>query len=304
MSCTALSRRRLLVAGMSAVLTSACSSGSVRARPDVDEALAALHRQSGGRLGVHVLDTGTGQSFGIHDDEMFALCSTFKLLLAAAVLHRHEREEDAAWLDRALPFKAKDLVPHSPITERHLPQGSISIRQACHATMTLSDNAAANLLLPLVGGPAGLTSFLRNHCDDPASRLDRMEPELNSNLPGDPRDTTTPRAMARTTGRLLAGDVLTEPSKRQLAAWLESATTGLTRVRAGLPPRWRAGDKTGTGVNGAANDVAVAWPPGQRLPIVIAVYMSGSPHATAQLNQVHAQVGTLVAAHWPQYQGG
>jgi len=169
----------------------------------------------------------------------------------------------------------------------------LSIRELCAAAVELSDNVAANLLLPLIGGPAGLTAFMRES-GDTVTRLDRNEPELNSNLPDDLRDTSSPRALVESMQRLLLGPRLAAPSRAALIAWLTNSRTGLQRLRAGLPADWRAGDKTGTGPRGAVNDAAIAWPAG-RAPILIAVLMSGSPHPAALLGEAHAQIARLVA---------
>jgi beta-lactamase class A len=75
---------------------------------------------------------------------------------------------------------------------------------------------------------------------------------------------------------------------------MAASRTGLERVRAGLPKSWNTGDKTGTGENGAVNDIAIAYPPGRR-PIFIAVYMSESQLATPELNAAHAEIGGVVA---------
>jgi len=286
-----LNRRTLLRLGGAGLLGLAAvrnASGAGHAA-----ALADIERRCGGRLGLHAIDTGSGRTLGHRSDERFAMASTFKLLLAAAVLHRQDQSPGV--LDQRLPVRQADLIAHSPITSRHLADGFITARDACEATVQVSDNAAANLLLPLVGGPAGLTSFVRARCGDAITRLDRNEPALNTNLPDDARDTTTPRAMAQTMRQLLAGPVLAPASRDQLIAWLQGATTGMARLRAGLPKDWRTGDKTGTGANGAANDVAITWPPG-RAPIVMSVYLSGSTQPSAVLDAAHAHAAAVVAA--------
>jgi beta-lactamase class A len=169
----------------------------------------------------------------------------------------------------------------------------MTVRDLCAATIEVSDNTAANLLLPLIDGPEGLTRWLRG-LGDQVTRLDRNEPDLNSNLPDDPRDTTSPRAMAETTARLLTSDLLSQESRALLSEWLVNAHTGRKRIRAGLPQGWLAGDKTGTGARGSVNDVAIAWPVG-RAPVVIAVYLSGSEHPTPELEAIHSRVGALLA---------
>ena len=290
------SRRTLLLGSACAglvVLGQDAFAGPTKTGTGAQAALADIEKRSGGRVGVHAIDTASGRALGWRSDERFAMASTFKMLLAAAVLHRHDGAP-GGMLDQRLPVRQPDLIAHSPVTATHLADGFITARQACEATVQVSDNAAANLLLPLVSGPAGLTAFLREQCGDAVTRQDRTEPTLNTNLPGDPRDTTTPSAMAQTMRRLLTGQVLSSASREQLIAWLVGATTGMARLRAGLPRDWRTGDKTGTGANGAANDVAITWPPG-RAPIVMAVYLSGSGQSSAVLDATHARVAAVVA---------
>ncbi|XEG70892.1 class A beta-lactamase [Pseudomonas sp. abacavir_1] len=255
------------------------------------ERLKQLERDSGGRLGVAVLDTGNGRRFGLREDERFPLCSTFKLLLAACVLARVDRGEEQ--LARRIVYSQADLVEYSPVSERHVGQPGMSVAELCEAAITLSDNGAANLLLASLGGPAGLTDWLRSTGDD-ISRLDRNEPTLNQALPGDPRDTSTPRAMVATLQRLLLGDILQPASRDQLNAWLAANKTGDKRIRAGLPTGWKVGDKTGTGERGTSNDVAILRPPG-RAPILVAAYLTGSPASAEKREAVLAEVGRLAA---------
>jgi beta-lactamase class A len=185
-------------------------------------------------------------------------------------------------LDDRIRYGRDELVTYSPVTERHADADGMTVGQLCEATMTLSDNTAANLLLHGLGGPEGLTAWLRSIGDD-LTRLDRWETALNEARPGDPRDTTTPAAMLVTMQRLTLGDVLSPGSRAQLVAWLRANRTGDTRLRAGLPPGWQAGERTGTGPNGTSNDVGLVWPPGGA-PILVAAYLTGGrprwPHVT------------------------
>jgi beta-lactamase class A len=80
----------------------------------------------------------------------------------------------------------------------------MTIGDLCFAALDMSDNTATNLLIDRIGGPEDVTAFLRE-IGDPISRLDRREPELNTFAPGDPRDTTTPEAMAATLETMLTG---------------------------------------------------------------------------------------------------
>jgi beta-lactamase class A len=164
------------------------------------------------------------------------------------------------------------------------------------AAVTSSDNTAANLLLSRVGGPSGLSEFFRS-CGDETTRLDRNEPMLNENLPGDERDTTTPRAMVSLMETILLGNVLGEVSKQRLVVWLSGSKTGAERLRAGFPPGYRVGNKTGTGNRGAVGDVALARLPGTK-PILIACYMSGSTAPLDRLAPTHAEIARNVVVEF------
>jgi len=255
---------------------------------------AAVEHSLGGRIGVAAVDTQNGGHLAHRSGERFAMCSTFKWLLSAAVLSKVERS--GGTLDQPLRFRAKDLLTHSPVTGSHLAglAGQLSLRDLCQAVVEVSDNTAANTLLRYLGGPHAVTAYAR-HLGDPSTRLDRIELSLNSNLPGDPRDTTTPVAMIQTMRKVLIGDALSDRSRDLLIDWLKNSQTGLQRLRAGLPAGWIVGDKTGTGDNGAANDLAIIWPP-QRAPILIAAYCDAADATPDALDSAHAAIGRLVAA--------
>jgi beta-lactamase class A len=229
-----------------------------------------IEAEAGGRLGVAMIDTHDGHRFAWRGGARFPMCSTFKFLLAAAILKR--ADAGRLRLDRALPVSKADYVPHSPTVEKHF-GGTLTIAALCEATITLSDNAAANLLLPLVGGPAGFTAFLRA-LGDPVTRLDRIEPFMSEAKPGDLRDTTTPAAMLHSLNAVVLGNTLKPSSRTQLGQWLIDNKTGGARIRAGVPAGWRVGDKTGTSGNGVVGDVAIIWPP-ERKPLLLTTYFDG-----------------------------
>lgn len=295
-------RRGIIAAGAGLALAG-CASGNpsptpsrpIAVKPRVATRIASLEARLGGRIGVSAIDTGSNVEIGYRAQERFAMASTFKWLLAAGML---KRCEEGLNLDAVIYYTPSDIVPTSPITSAHIDaatgMGTLSIEQLCEAIVTVSDNTAANLLLVPMFGPEGLTRFLRES-GDAHTRLDRREPELNENRPGDERDTTAPHAMARTLRRILtADDVLNAGSRARLIGWMEKAATGLDRLRAGFPEGWRAGDKTGTGGNGAHNDCCIVWPPG-RPPIVIASYLSESSAPNSDKAAAHAEIARLIA---------
>jgi len=254
--------------------------------------IAKLESRHGGRLGVAALDMEGRTSLSHRGGERFAMCSTFKFLLAAAVAARVDAGKDQ-W-DRKIPYGKKDLLSWAPVTgkEENLTAGSMTVASLCEASMTWSDNTAANLLLDTIGGPGGLTKYLRS-IGDTTTRLDRNEPGLNANVTGDERDTTTPAAMVATMEEFLLEKTLTVGSQKKLIGWLVANRTGDKRIRAAMDPAWRVGDKTGTGENGAANDIAVIWPTARK-PFLLAVFYT-SPDATAeQRDSVIADAAKLV----------
>ena len=252
--------------------------------------IAELDKRSGGRLGVAVLDTSTGSIVAHRGHERFPMCSTFKVSAAALVLHRVDRGIER--LDRRIAILQADILDYAPVTKLHV-GGSMSIAELCEAAITMSDNTAANLVLASFGGPPALTKFWRS-VGDTETRLDRKEPELNFDKPGDPADTTTPVAMARNLRRFIFGGVLKPSSRETLSKWLKANKTGDARLRAGLPHDWVIGDKTGSGGNRTANDIAVIWP-SNRKPFLVAAYLTEGPDSDSGRNTILADVGRAVA---------
>ncbi|NUP28584.1 MAG: class A beta-lactamase [Nocardia sp.] len=269
----------LAVSALSA--TTACDSGpgTTVATAPADAAgqavttqqFADLEAAHDARLGVFAVDTADGRSVAYRDGERFPMASTFKGLACGALLHRHPLS--SGFFDRVIRYPRTDLVENSPVTEQHVDTG-MTVAALCEAAITVSDNTAGNQILKLLDGPAGFTAFLRTLGDD-ISRLDRWETELNTAIPGDERDTTTPAALAADYRALVVGDSLAEPERAQLTSWLVASATGANRIRAGLPADWTVGNKTGSPAYGSALDIAVAWPPG-RAPLVIAVLTTRS----------------------------
>lgn len=286
-----IQRRTLLLAASVLPLAGACTAWSgAGSQTSAEAQLAELERASGGRLGVAGFNTGSGVRLQHRAHERFPLCSTFKLMLAAAVLERSTR--DGSLLSRNLSYGKGDLIDHSPITEKHVATG-MTVAAMCAATIQYSDNAAANLLLKELGGPATVTAFARG-IGDQTFRLDRTEPELNTSIPGDPRDTTTPSAMSDSIQRLVLGDALGAAQRDQLKTWLLGNTTSTERFLAGVPAGWKVGDKTGSGSYGSTNDVGVLWPPAGA-PIVLSVYLTFPQKDAKGRNDVIASAARIAA---------
>ncbi|MCD9027081.1 class A beta-lactamase [Luteimonas sp. BDR2-5] len=286
------SRRAFLKFAGTAALSATAAPLLARAAGAAAPDFAALEAASGGRLGVALMRSDGGIRAGHRADERFPMCSTFKYLLAAAVLARADAGRLS--LDGRVPVRAADIIDHAPVTGRHVGK-DVTVRDLCRATMIWSDNPAANLLLPLVGGPAGLTAFLRAH-GDAVTHSDRYEPMMNRFVPGDPRDTSTPAAMAANLRRFVLGEALRPDARAQLGDWLIDNQTGDRRIRAGWPDGWRIGDKTGA-ATGISNDIAVLWPADGGPPWLLACYLQGSPLEAAGRDDVLRQAALLASAY-------
>lgn len=291
-----MNRRTLLLACAAASLlgTGACTTvakvpaANTRKTSAAEDLLAQLEASSGGRLGVAAFDVGNNAQILHRADERFPLCSTFKVIAVSAILNLGTK--DASVLKRRVAVHAQELVAHSPITGKHA-GADMSVADLCAAALQYSDNTAANLLVKLLGGTSAVTAFARLAGDE-TFRLDRWETELNSAIPGDPRDTSTPANMARSLQGLALANVLAEPQREQLQTWLKGNTTGATRIRAGVPSDWVVGDKTGAGSHGTTNDIAVIWPP-TGSPIVLAVYFTQPAKDAPPRNDVVADAARI-----------
>lgn len=258
--------------------------------PQVQQQLAALEKQHMGRLGVFAIDTASGSTLQLNGHQRFAFCSTFKVIAVGAILHHSLSHH--GFLDQRIHYQKSDLVTYSPITEKHLDNG-MTIAELCAAALQYSDNTAGNLLMKQLGGPAGITAYARS-IGDTTFRLDRWETELNSAIPGDERDTTTPAAMAASLQKLTLGTALPEAQRQQLVNWMKGNTTGNKRIRAGMPTEAIIADKTGGGDYGTTNDVAVVWLSGRAPWVVVIYFTQPNQHASAN-NEAIAEAARIIS---------
>ncbi|MFD6081014.1 class A beta-lactamase [Streptomyces hydrogenans] len=299
------SRRTALALGAGTALTAALGLAGAgpahaltapagRAEDGVAARFRALEERYGARLGVHAHDVRTGRTLAHRDDERFPMCSTFKTLAVAAVLR--DLDHDGTFLARRLHYTAAYVARSgwSPVTgsTENIARG-MTVAELCDATIRFSDNTAANLLLRELGGPTAITRFARS-VGDPVTRLDRWEPRLNSAEPWRITDTTTPRAIARTYGRLVLGRVLEPADRALLTDWLLRNTTSLARFRKGLPADWTVADKTGGGEYGTNNDVGVTWPPDGG-PILLSVLTTRPEPEAEGVDELVAAAAAVVA---------
>ncbi|WP_281080321.1 SHV/LEN/OKP family class A beta-lactamase [Klebsiella quasivariicola] len=272
----------------------ACLPLPLFAGPQPLEQIKISESQLSGRVGYVEMDLASGRTLAAwRADERFPLTSTFKVLLCGAVLARVDAGVER--LDRRIHYRQQDLVAYSPVSEKHLADG-MTVGELCAAAITMSDNSAGNLLLDTLGGPAGLTAFLRTIGDN-VTRLDRRETQLNEALPGDVRDTTTPASMAATLHKLLTAQHLSARSQQQLLQWMVDDRVAGPLIRAVLPAGWFIADKTGAGERGARGIVALLGPDGKAERIVV-IYLRDTPATIAERNQQIAAIGAALIEHW------
>ncbi|MCU1407125.1 MAG: class beta-lactamase, partial [Glaciihabitans sp.] len=264
---------------------SSTTPGSTSTDPAVTAALDELEARYESRLGVWALDTATGREVNHRSDERFAYASTYKALAAAAVL----RTSDDAKLAAPVPIDAADIVSYSPVTSEYVGVG-LPLSTIAEAAVAQSDNTAGNLLLDALGGPDGLDAELAL-VGDTTTRVDRWEPELNTAVPGDLRDTSTPNALGEGLQAYLLGDELPADRRALLTKWMTGNSTGAALISAGVPEGWTVADKSGAANYGTRNDIAVLWPPG-RDPIVLAIL---SDRAAQDAEYSDAQVAEAAA---------
>lgn len=280
----ALARMAACVAlAWSAVLAPA---GAGAADNAVAQAAQAWEQRLGARIGLSVFDTGTLRQWSYRSDQRFPMASTSKAFLCAALLHA-----GPDLLNRQVTIRTQDLLAYAPVTREALGQ-SRSAAELCAITLRTSDNTAANRVLDVLGGPAAVTRFLRAS-GDAETRLDRNEPALNEAAPGDPRDTTTPRAAAHTLAALLLGPALPAPGAAQLTAWLAANEVAAPLLRASLPAGWQIADRSGAGGHGTRAILAAVWPPG-RSPVMVAIYLTDTAASMEARNHAIAALGAVI----------
>ena len=241
------------------------------------------------RIGVAVYDTETNEMWSYKGDERFPMMSTFKTLACANLLY--DSENEGLDLESKVRVESNELIAWSPITKEFVGK-DISLKDACTATMEMSDNTAANIVLAGIDGPNGLTEFLRSTGDN-KTRLNHIEPDLNHARPGDVRDTTTPNTMVKTLNDLVYGNVLSEASKAQLKTWMKDNKVSDGMIRSILPDGWNIADRSGAGAYGSRAITAIVWSE-TRAPLIISISLTETELTIPERDTVINEIGELI----------
>ncbi len=258
----------------------------------LEHAIRAEESALNARVGVAVIDTSDGSRWDYRGNERFALNSTHKAFSCAALLHQVDLHRLS--LAQPVSIAPSELVTYSPVTEKHVAPETMTLEALCQAAVSVSDNSAANAVTQAIGGPEALTSYMRSIGDD-KTRLDRMEPELNSAIPQDERDTTTPVAIVESLRRIVLGDALTPDSRAKLTDWMLGDQVAAALLRAGLPKDWKIADKSGAGGYGSRNIIAVVWPTAHA-PVVVGIYITQTVATMQDSNAAIARLGSALSA--------
>ncbi|PZP30264.1 MAG: class A beta-lactamase [Shewanella oneidensis] len=254
----------------------------------VKQTVNEFERQ-GWNIGVSVIENSSNNVYSINGDERFSTNSTVKALACAIVLS--EVDKNAVSLNDAMMINEQDVVSHSPVMKEFIGK-KVTLADACKATMTYSDNTAANFAIKKSGGPEGITSFLRSIGDD-ITRADRYEPDLNTNPEGDLRDTSTANTMAANFNKLLLGNILSTQSKEQLKNWMMGNKVADNMLRLVLPTGWEIADRTGANSYGARGIISMVWSESQQ-PLIISIYIKKEKTSIEEREKVISEIGRVI----------
>ncbi|MBB3324588.1 class A beta-lactamase [Atlantibacter sp. RC6] len=260
--------------------------------PAMTAFLQQQEKQLNARIGMAVVNAQGESVFGYRQDERFPLTSTFKTLACAALLERLQK--DGGSLDQQVTIQPDELLDYAPITKNYLAPATLSLRTLCAAAVSYSDNTAGNRILAYLGGPQAITQFMRRLGDN-VTRLDRTEPTLNEAMPGDARDTSSPKSMAAGLQKILTSNTLTPANRATLDSWMREDKVGDALLRATLPQGWSIADKTGAGGHGSRAIIAAVYPP-QQAPFYVAIYITRTEATMPMTNTAIAQIGERLFA--------
>jgi beta-lactamase class A len=263
---------------------------------------------------------GRGPHVLVNADQRFPMASTFKVAVAGAVLSKVDRGELS--LNQLVPIDHSMVVESEGIAQTFKHSGvSVSVLNLLELMLTVSDNTATDHLVKLAGGPDAVTAWVRGQgveglrVDGGTAEIVRRffhipegsfpealaaavkaNPQLEerSDKPSvefdaDPRDTSTPLAMARLLERIFTGKALKPASTQLLTGIMERNTTGKARIRGRLPEGTVVAEKTGT-IGGSVNNVGLVTLPGSAGKLIVAVFIKQSTKSVEDRERVIADI--------------
>ena len=294
----------------------------------LEREIARLSKVSGGVVGVTAIHLETGRRVSLGGGERFPMASTFKVPIAVQLLTRIDRSE--VKLDQMIDIKQSDLHPGSGTLSVLFNKGglALSVRNLMELMLLISDNSATDVLLRTAGGPEAVTARMRAlgiegiNVDRSTARLisdwvgvtnlppeDQWTPELfdimfaglkpeeqkaaSKKFDSDPRDTSTPDAMAALLEKIYQREILKPASSELLLNIMYRCRTGEARLRGLLPGGTEIAHKTGT-IGGSANDVGIITLPDNAGHVAIAAFVKSSDKAVPARERAIAEIARAV----------
>lgn len=293
--------------------------------------IVRLAELAGGKVGVSAIHLETGRSVYVNPSEPFPMASTYKVPMAARLLQLVDQGQTS--LSQMVVIEESALHPGSGMITPLLddPGVVLSLHNLLELMLIISDNSATDLVLQAAGGPGAVTARMRElgiediRVDRPTIQviadwvgIEKLPPEEEWSpqlfrelferyraLPdeerreaaaafnADPRDTSTPEAMARLLEKLWRGEILTQNSTELLLDIMRRCQTGPDRIKGFLPPGIEVTHKTGT-IGGTTNDVGIVTLPDQAGHVVVAVFVKESELDVPQRERAIAQISRAI----------
>ncbi len=296
---------------------------------NLERAVARLARASGGTLGVTAIHVETGRRVALNGADRFPMASVYKFPIALRLLQRVERGE--VRLDDAVKLGEFDFrIGHSPIAEmaNNTPV-TFTVGRLLELMLGESDNTASDAMLRLAGGPAAVTARLRElgiqgiDINRPEGQLimehrgvreyppesqwtlamfERLNQKISQaereaawhRYVEDPRDTSSPDAMADLLVKLHRREVLTAaPNVERVLRIMTETPTGPARLKGLLPAGTLVAHKTGS-MGGTTNDVGIITLPDGAGHLAIAVFVKGSPKEQPERERAIAEIARTI----------
>jgi beta-lactamase class A len=245
----------------------------------LEQRLKVICDRAGGTVGLSVVHIESGKTISINGKNRLPLYSVFKFPLAIAVLKNVE--ENRLQLDQKIHVTPPETVAGTPEnTALWRKPVDLTIPELIELSISRSDNTSSDILLELVGGPLAVSDRLRSlgfqNLDIHSTVAEFVKSRQNPN-------TGSAEDLANLLVQLQQGKILQPSQQNLLIGFMQTAITGLRRLRGDLPAGTLVADKTGSGekdaitqVPKATNDVGIITLPSGRGHLAMAVLISES----------------------------
>ena len=328
---------RRMIAALAACWIALAAHAQDDAKRQLLSELNRISDSTGGKLGVSAVAVKTGERVAYHGGDRFPMASTYKVPIAITVLDRVDHGTLKLSQEVPIdPFNLSPGSAELA-TEPEVDKAS-SVEKLIELMIRNSDNTATDHLLRLVGGPAAVTKHVRAmgvtdlDVNRPTAEIvaaswgyklppagERTRKNISQAIATTPqakreesarqfladmkdpkraRDTTTPDAMAAVLEQLAAGKALSASSTSVLVDNMENCRTGSHRMKYELPRGTIVAHKTGTLTRVTTNDVGIIRLPYGKGPLVVALFLTGSPQPMSSQEEALAMASRSVYRYY------